>query len=355
MTTADRRRALADGLPDDVDAMLVTKLVNVRYLTGFTGSHAALLVRRGGDATLATDGRYDEQARRESPDLRLHVTRTLAGDLVSQAATAGVRRLAIERHHVTLAARDAMKGAAPDLELVAAGEPVEDLRVHKDDREIAHLRAACAATDAAYEQILPQLRPGVTEREIAWQLLAAMREAGAEDAAFPSIVAFGPHSAVPHHQPTDRPLAKSDLVKMDFGAKVEGYHADMTRTVVCGPAQDWQRDLHAEVAGIQATCRAAAVVGALPRDLDELARQLVGEAGHSLVHGLGHGVGLEIHEEPFVVPGSNAARLEDRVPVTVEPGVYLSGRGGVRIEDTVLVGPDRAEPLTTSARDLLEI
>ena len=355
MSTADRRAALVASLPEDVDAVLVTKLVNVRYLTGFTGSNAAVLVSRDSPATLATDGRYDEQARTEVPDMQLLVTRSLGPELVAAAGTAGAQRLAIERQHVTLAAYDALCAAAAGIDLEPVGELVESLRVRKDDAEISALRRACECTDSALTQVLAQLSPGVTEREIAWALLGAMRNAGAEDAAFDSIVAFGSHSAIPHHQPTNRPLARGDLVKLDFGARVEGYHADMTRTLVCGPAQDWQRELHALVHGIQERCRDATVVGAAPVELDALAQRLVADSGHSLVHGLGHGVGLEIHEQPFAVPGSTAGRLEDRVPVTVEPGIYLPGRGGVRIEDTVLVGPDGAESLTTSPRDLIEI
>jgi Xaa-Pro aminopeptidase len=355
MSTDDRRAALVRSLPGDVDAVLVTKGVNVRYLTGFTGSNAAVLVCRDGPAVLATDGRYDEQARTEAPDLQLLVTRALAGDLVAAAVAAGVHRLAIERHHVTLAAYDALSAVADGIELVGVGEPVEDLRIQKDDEEIRALRQACAYTDAALTHVLARLRPGVTEREVAWALLVAMRDAGAQGAAFDSIVAFGPHSAIPHHQPTDRPLERGDLVTLDFGAKVDGYHADMTRTVVCGPALGWQQELHTTVRTIQAQCREATVRGAAPAELDATARQKVADGGHTLVHGLGHGVGLEIHEQPFAVPGTTAARLTDRVPMTVEPGIYLPGRGGVRIEDTVLVGADGAEPLTTSPRDLIEI
>lgn len=355
MSTDARRSRLSESLRDVVDAIVVTKLVNVRYLTGFTGSNGAVLVRHDDDPILATDGRYDEQARVEAPDVAVYVTRSVGPDLVAAAAASGVRRLGIERHHVTLASFDGMQDAGGDIELVGVGEPVEELRRRKDEREIEHLRTACRVTDTAFEQVLPRLRAGITEREVAWLLLQSMRAAGAEEAAFPSIVAFGPHSAVPHHPPTDRPLVAGDLIKLDFGARVDGYHADMTRTVVCGPAQDWQRELHAQVAGIQAACRAEAVVGALPVDLDALARGLVADFGQSLVHGLGHGVGLEIHEQPFVVPESKAARLEARVPVTVEPGIYLPGRGGVRIEDTVLVTPDGAESLTSSPRELMEV
>jgi Xaa-Pro aminopeptidase len=181
-----------------------------------------------------------------------------------------------------------------------------------------------------------------------------MHERGAEPA-FDAIVAFGPHSAIPHHQPTDRPLAPGDLVKLDFGAQVHGYHADMTRTVVVGSPAAWQRELHDAVREMQQRARARVVPGAVPVELDDVVRDEIRAAGYDVAHGLGHGVGLQIHEAPFLVAGSAAAPLELGVPVTVEPGVYLPGRGGVRIEDTVLVRPEGAEPLTTSPRELLEV
>jgi Xaa-Pro aminopeptidase len=354
VTTAPRHDALIAALQDDVDAALVTHLVNVRYLTGFTGSNAAVLVLRSGGAQLATDGRYAEQAAAEAPDVRVVVTRSLGPRLMQLAAELGAKRVAIERHHVTLTQHDNLRAAADNIELTDLGAAVEDLRVQKDADELAALAEACAITDAAFADVLPALRPGITERDVAWRLLESMRDSGAEGAAFDSIVAFGPHSAIPHHQPTDRPLAAGDLVKMDFGARVRGYHADMTRTVVCGPPADWQRELHQQVADVQEQCRAATVPGAVPLELDLLAQRLIEKAGSRLVHGLGHGVGLEIHEQPFLVPSTTAARLVARVPVTVEPGIYLPGRGGVRIEDTVLVAPGGADPLTTSTRELVE-
>ena len=355
MTTADRRTRLVAALPDDVDAILVTKLVNVRYLTGFTGSHGAVLVDREGNAVLATDGRYREQAAGEAPDIAIQITRTVATDLVRSASTRRLLRLAIEPHHVTLSAHESLRAAADEVDLVPVGELVEGLRIRKDDEELRALRSACDITDSAFTSVLGELRAGRTEREIAWFLMHAMRSAGAEGAAFDSIVAFGPHSAVPHHQPTDRVLERGDLVKLDFGARVAGYHADMTRTLVCGPAAEWQLELHAAVRDVQERCRSATVVGANPVDLDAMARQLVGDRGHALVHGLGHGVGLEIHEQPFLVPESAADQLASQVPVTVEPGIYLPDRGGVRIEDTVLVGDAAPEALTRSPRELVEV
>jgi Xaa-Pro aminopeptidase len=189
---------------------------------------------------------------------------------------------------------------------------------------------------------------------VSWMLIEELQTRGAETS-FPSIVAFGANSARPHHSPTDRTLERGDLVKVDFGALVDGYHADMTRTIVVGPAADWQRELHALVHEIQQDCRDQVRPGALPAQLDAHARGLVEDAGYDVAHGLGHGVGLEIHEAPFLVDRSPADTLVERVPVTVEPGIYLPGRGGVRIEDTVVVTADGAEPLTRSPRELLVI
>lgn len=355
MTAGERRRAsLRELLPHDVDAMLVTHLVNIRYLTGFTGSNAALLVTRDGDDVLATDGRYATQAAGESPDVELLVARTLAVDLMQRAVATGRKQVGVERHRMTLDVFDRLADAVPGLVMVGAGAPVERLRIVKDDDELAHLREACAVTDAAFDAVLPQLRAGVTELDIAWALRTSMHEHGAAPA-FDSIVAFGDNSARPHHEPTGRPLEQGDLVKLDFGAAVAGYHADMTRTVVLGPPADWQRDLHALVERVQADARAKTVPGALPVDLDTGVREAIESAGHVTAHGLGHGVGLEIHESPFLTPGSTADRLVERVPVTVEPGVYLPMRGGVRIEDTVVVRAGGAEPLTRSPRELLVV
>ena len=352
MNYSRRRSAALAAVAEEVDSVLVTKLVNVRYLSGFSGSAGALLLRRDGSVVLATDGRYRHQASVQSPDVDLIVTRTPAPDLVSAAGSATI---GIERHHVTLAAHDVLVDAAGGARLVGVGEIVEGLRTTKDEEEVAAVSKACAATDHAFSAVLGRLRPGVSERDVAWALLQAMREAGAEDAAFDTIVAFGPNSAIPHHRPTDRVLERGDLVKLDFGARVDGYHADMTRTVVCGPPADWQRELHAQIADVQQQCRAATLVGASPQELDALARRLIAEQGHELVHGLGHGVGLEIHEQPFLSPAPSAAVLREGTLVTVEPGIYLPGRGGVRIEDAVVVREDTAVPLTASRRDLVEI
>ena len=355
MTMMARRTSLSGAFAPGVDAFLITDPTNVRYLSGFTGSNAALLVGPNGEAVLATDGRYGTQAALECPDVEITVTRSLGPTMVQRAMNDRVRRLAIENHRLTLAAFAQLQEAATGgIEFVDGQQAVERLRAVKDADEITAIAAACQVTDETFSGVLDQLRPGVSELDIDWELRRLMHEHGAVPA-FDSIVAFGPHSAEPHHHPTGRELARGDLVKLDFGAALGGYHSDMTRTVVCGPPADWQRELHEVVRVVQEEARGLVRPGAVPVDLDTDVRARIEETGHEVAHGLGHGVGLEIHESPFLVPGSTAARLVDRVAVTVEPGIYLPGRGGVRIEDTVLVGADGAESLTSSPRELISI
>lgn len=344
----------------DVDAVLVTRLPNVRYLTGFTGSHAALLVD-GRGAVLATDGRYAVQAAQECPDVEVLIDRSVATGLVSRARSGGAGALAVEEHDVTLELHDALVAAADGAALVRLGRAVEELRAVKDDDEVALLREACAISDRALTDLLPALRPGLSERAISRRLEALLLDHGAEAVAFDTIVASGPHSAVPHHRPTGRCVERGDLLKIDFGARHAGYHADCTRTFVVGaPPETWQRDVYDLVRRAQQAGRDALAPDADVADVDRAARQVIEAAGHgrNFPHGLGHGVGLEIHEAPLI-GYSAAGRLGARTLVTVEPGVYLEGRGGVRIEDTLLV-PDAdasrgatAEPLTTATRDLL--
>lgn len=356
MSMMTRRASLAGVFAPGVDAFLVTDLTNVRYLCGFTGSNAALLVQPDGEAVLATDGRYATQAAAECPDVEITVTRSVAPALVSLAAGSGrVRRLAIENHRVTLAQFAQLEqAAAGTVELVDGEQAVEALRAVKDGDEVAVLAAACRVTDETFTAVLELLRPGITELQVAWELRRLMHERAAEPA-FDSIVAFGSNSAEPHHSPTGRELAPGDLVKLDFGAALSGYHSDMTRTVVCGRPAEWQRELHDLVRVVQEEARERVQPGAVPVELDAAVRARIEATGNEVAHGLGHGVGLEIHESPFLVPGSTAARLVDRVAVTVEPGIYLPGRGGVRIEDTVLVGAAGAESLTSSPRELISL
>jgi Xaa-Pro aminopeptidase len=340
----------------DADAALVTHLPNVRYLTGLASSNAALLIPASGGCLLATDSRYVLAAERDCPDVELLNERFLVPALSRVAASRGYRKLLFEAQEMTVATHQRLAAQAEGVELAPLGEVIEQLRMVKDHAELDLLGAACRISCEAFEQVLPRIRPGITERELATTLERTMVDLGAEAPAFDTIVASGPNGAIPHHSPGRRPLQRGDLVTIDFGARFGGYHADMTRTVCLGEPVSWQRDTYQLVAQAQRAGMDAAVPGATLTEVDAAARDLIGAAGHAehFQHGLGHGVGLEVHEAPMLGYGS-AGRLAARVPVTIEPGVYLPGVGGVRIEDILVTGADGTPrtsapegPLTTT-------
>jgi|SRR5271165_1243678 len=346
------------------DAALITNPPNVRYLTGLVSSNAAVLLPSDGPGVLATDFRYAEAAERDCPDLELQVERQLEPALATLAVARGWPTLAFEAQEMTVERHLALAALASGPVLVPLGRAIEDLRMIKDVTEIELLARACAITCEAFAQVLEEIRPGRTERTFAVLLERAMVDLGAEGVAFDTIVASGSNGAIPHHSPGDRPFAVGDLITIDCGARYGGYHADMTRTVVLGEPAAWQREIYDLVAVAQLAGISAAVPGADVGDVDASARDLISAAGHGehFGHGLGHGVGLEVHEAPMMGPG-RTGRLADKVPVTVEPGVYLPGKGGVRIEDTLVVragaactGTDAAgspKLLTTTSKELL--
>ena len=351
-----RRRAVAARLEDlSVDAMLVTRLLHTRYLTGFTGSNGQVLIRPD-DAMFLTDGRYTEQSKREVPDME---RRTYLNPLREElpAMLDGVTRLGFEADDLTVAARDRLAAALGDgVELVPTTDVLEKQREVKDDDERAAIRQAQAITDASFEQILDRFAVGVTEQQIARQLETLMLEEGAEGLAFDSIVAFGANAAEPHHEPGHRVLEEGDIVKLDFGARSDGYHADMTRTVAFGAPAAELKKIHDVVRESQQAGIDAVKGGVIGKAVDAVSRAVIERAGYGdrFVHSLGHGVGLEIHEGP-----SFAKSADDQVPtgavVTVEPGIYVPGLGGVRIEDMVEVTDDGCVVVGTSSRDLIEL
>jgi Xaa-Pro aminopeptidase len=308
---------------------------------------------------LATDSRYEGTARRECGDLEIVIDRTVEPALARLAIGRGWRVLAFEAQQMTVDRHAALAGLDDAPRLIPLGQVVEELRMVKDEAELDLLARACAITGEAFSRALGLVRPGVTERQVAIAIERAMVDLGAEAPAFDTIVASGPNGAIPHHSPGGRVLTAGDLVTIDCGARVGGYHADMTRTVAIGRVADWQRDIYQLVADAQAAGVAVARPSAAVADVDAAARDLIAGAGHGehFGHGLGHGVGLEIHEAPSIglaKPGT----LQDRVPVTIEPGIYLPGAGGVRIEDTLVVragagAEGTARPLTTITRELL--
>jgi Xaa-Pro aminopeptidase len=335
---ARRRRAQQMVAELDADAVLITHGPNVRYLTGLASSNAALLLPADGQGVLATDSRYALAAQRDAPDLELVTDRFIERKLAEEMPRRGLRKVAIEDHEVTVERHAELARVATGTGFVSFGRKVEKLRAAKDPAEIELLATACRITAQALADVLPDIRPGLSERSLAALLDYRMAQLGAEKPAFDTIVASGPNGAIPHHAPTGRPLRRGDLVTIDFGARYAGYHADMTRTFAVGEPAGWQRDIYDLVAEAQRVGIEALAVGAEVGDVDAAARDVIAAAGHAdhFQHGLGHGVGLEIHEAPILGYG-RTGKLANRVPVTVEPGVYLPGKGGVRIEDVLVV------------------
>ena len=355
---ADRRHRLHRLIADaGLAALLVTDLVNIRYLTGFTGSNAALLVNSK-ESVLCTDSRYTDQAAGEADGVRIEIARECARRLTELANEFEYTRMGFESHVVTVDEHASMLTLAKGIELVPESGLVEQLREVKDDGEIELIRQACAAGDTAFARLVADggIRPGRTEREVARDVEWRMFAAGAEGIAFETIVAAGPNSAVPHHRPTNTVLKSGDFVKLDFGALVGGYHSDMTRTVVLGEPSDWQREIYDVVLRAQIAGCDALRDGVTDGELDAAARRVIEDAelGKHFTHGLGHGVGLRIHEAPAIKKTGEGKLLCGAV-VTVEPGVYFPGRGGVRIEDTLVVRESGAQALTVTSKDLMII
>ncbi len=357
---ADRLRAEFGAL--ELDAMLVTKPVNVRWLTGFTGSSATVLVTPH-ELTLVTDGRYEEQADDELAASGVEGAVVIDREPFAALATtgAGGERLGFESHHLTVDAASRLDGAGVATTTVASGSVIDRLRRVKDAGEQARLRAAAGIADAALAEIGPAvIAGGLTEREAARALEAAMFANGAHGLSFETIVASGPNSARPHARPSDRIIAAGDLVVIDFGAAVDGYGSDMTRTLVCGgdPTPD-QVALYDAVAAAQAEGVAAVRAGVDESSIDATCRTTLAgtrvagtDLADAFVHGTGHGIGLEIHEEPVLSARSVGILLADLV-VTVEPGAYLPAFGGVRVEDSVVVTADGCDPITHSPKGLV--
>lgn len=342
------------------DALLVTNLTNVRYLCGFTGSAGSLLVRSD-DAVLFTDGRYATQSFEQLADAGVVGVDVEIGGVPEQRAAlvkavSGIVRLGIEALHATWSAQRSFAEAfGAGVELVPTEGVVEELRRVKDQGELARIEAACGIADAALAGVSKSLLDRPTEREFGIELDFTMRKLGAADVSFETIVASGPNGAKPHARPSDRRIAAGELVVLDFGALVDGYHSDMTRTVCVGePATARLAEIDAVVRGAQAAGVGAVRAGVGAKDVDEVCRSFIAGAGFGdrFVHGTGHGVGLDIHEFPILGQTATAS-LEAGFVVTVEPGVYLPDEGGVRIEDSVVVTADGCRRLTNAPKDLV--
>jgi Xaa-Pro aminopeptidase len=342
-----------------VDALLVTDFTNVTYLTGFTGDDSYLLVRRDGE-TVLSDPRYTTQLGEECPGVDLHIRppgKTMLQAVVRLVQAAGIARLGIEADSMTVGLRDQIAGKLSKLELVATSGLVEGLRLIKDKYEVARLRAAVDQAEKAFAAMRSFLRPETSEKEAADELEHQCRLFGAKDAAFPSIVAVGPRAALPHATPSSRRhISESDFVLVDWGANEGLYRSDLTRVLVTGKISTKFERIYRVVMEAQTRAIAAIRPGVLACDVDNVARTIIAKAGFGrrFRHGLGHGLGILVHEAPRLAV-KNRTVLKPGMVVTVEPGVYLPGWGGVRIEDDVLVTRAGHEVLTHAPKQLEEM
>lgn len=354
---AHQRRLEAALAASGVDAFLVTHPPNVRYLCGFTGSSGTIVFARG-RRLLFTDGRYTTQARQEAQGVRVVLAR---GPLLEEAAAwlgrQRARRIGVEAQHMTLAARGALVRLLPSkTRLKPLAGVVEQQRMIKEPEEVALIRSAVQLGSSLFNRALKVLRPGVTEAEVAGEIEHAARRGGAQGMSFETIVAGGRRSALPHGVASSQAITNKGFVVLDFGVILGGYCSDMTRTVHMGRASRQAREMYQVVREAQEQAIAAVRPGAKAGEVDYAARRVLQKAGlgRYFTHSTGHGLGLEIHEPPRLGKGQTEV-LEPGMVVTIEPGVYVAGRGGVRIEDVVVVTAKGCEVLTPTTKELLEL
>lgn len=348
---SERRRALAAKFAAQrIDSILITHLVHVRYLSGFTGSNAALLLNKDLSACICTDGRYTTQIAEEVPDIECILGRDAAETLLKRVDKP--HRVAFEANFVTVAESEKLhKACGADVTLVPITGLVEGIRLHKDPLELERLREVAALASQALTDLLAagELAVGRSEKAVAADLEYRMRKLGAERTSFDTIVASGPNSAKPHHQAEDRIIAAGDLVTIDFGAHLLGFNSDMTRTFIMEHTTKFTKEIYdivlqAQLAGIEAATPGTKLV-----DVDRACRDIIKDAGYGeyFVHSTGHGVGLDLHETPFASSlAAEDAVLEDGMTLTIEPGIYVPDKGGVRIEDTLIITAGAPENIT---------
>jgi Xaa-Pro aminopeptidase len=337
----------------NLDAILFSNMANVRYLSGFSGSEGALLLTpdRG---WLLCDSRYTTQAAVEAQDLEIREFSVKLDALTELINEQKLFRVGFEAAHTTVSAFMSFSGNLEGRELVALGADLDQIRSCKDAAEIILLKEVAALASASLEAVLPMLKPGIRESDLARELEFEMRRRGADGRAFDFIVASGERGAMPHGRASDRIILTGDLVTIDFGAVKNGYHSDETVTVAAGVPESRAAEIHKIVKEAHDLAIAAVKPGISSRYLDSIAREHIGTHGYGeyFGHGLGHGVGLEIHEKPTVSPRTEV-ELQEGMVFTVEPGIYIPGFGGVRIEDTVVVTSSGCEALTMADKSLL--
>ena len=357
---SDRAQRVVEQLAErELDALIVTELVNVRYLTGFTGTNGAAIVGPE-QRTFLTDFRYLSQSAEQVPDWEREIA---SNDLLAGVARAlrtngdGPPRVGFDDAHLAVKAHaHLLELVGEDVELVPAGGLVEELRAIKDAEEVERIRAAAKLADEALREVIERGLVGRTERDVALDLEFAQRRLGAEDVSFPPIVAAGEHGALPHARPRDKAIPAGTLVVIDWGCVLDGYASDCTRTFATGELDQRDREIYDLVAHAQEEALAAVRPGPTGRDVDAVARDIINAAGHAehFGHGLGHGVGLDVHEDPRLATSSTTTLQPGHV-VTVEPGVYVPSAVGVRIEDLVVVTEDGHDVLSGYTKELVTV
>jgi len=329
----------------------VSNLINVRYLCCFSGSNAALLVGKS-TATLATDSRYEIQANEQVPDVETVIGRNFPDLLLRKIANS---EIFVEGDKLPVNTFQNLSEIFKHKFTTTSGV-VESFRSVKDNSEVELIKTACEIAESAFLDVIKSIQIGQSEKHIRNALERRMRELGADDIAFESIVAAGANSAIPHHEPTEKPVETGDFLKIDFGAKLSGYHSDCTRTVILGKPADWQIDLHSAVSAAQLAGRNEIRAQIRFSDVERVVNQSLADSGYReyFTHGLGHGVGLDIHEEPFFGRAGDA-KIASNTVITIEPGAYLKDKGGVRVEDTIVVNSQGYQNLTNLPYELLEI
>lgn len=348
------QQALID---QDIPAIVISNLPAIYWLTGFTGTFGLVILTRDA-GVLLSDSRYTIQAAEQCQVLPVNTFRTpqkAEEFLAEHVAKLGISKLAFDRNHVTVATLDKWTKALSGVELVSSGDPIDTLRMTKSAEEVAKVRHCCGISDKALELLMTLARPGISELELLWALQDFLRQHSATEA-FDPIIVSGARTARPHGDPSDKKLEKGDYVTFDLGARVDGYNSDITRTIVLGPASDRQRETYEQLLKAQVACIDAMKPGANGKDVDGLARKILDEKDLSqhFGHGLGHGLGALVHDT-----GRLSSVADQEIAVgqiwTIEPGVYIEGFGGMRIEDDIYITEAGCEILTKFPKDLIEI
>ncbi len=330
----------------DIEGLLVTDPINMRWLSGFRGSYGRLLVTID-KAILATDSRYWTQARSEAPGFELFQDARQVEDTIAFLSEGGIKHIGFEANHITWAEGKKLQ-AIPGYQWQPVSDIFEPLRAIKNEDELRHIKAAAAITDKVMSQVPQLLQLGISEAELAWQLEKMMRDQGATGLAFPIIVAFGSNSALPHHHPGPQTLGEREIVLVDMGADVKGYKSDLTRTFFFGEQDETFTALYQLVLGGQSAALEGVRAGAKSRQIHQLALDFIDQSGYGdkFPHGLGHGLGLEIHEYPFLSILREDISLQAGMVLTIEPGIYLEGWGGIRTEDLIMITADGCQLLS---------